>query len=441
MKELTNLLLKKVKSSVRIRKSNPDAYTETFRQAEIFITATIEGALEFVPLELLYIDNNKYQILLEVSAVFGQGVEHNQLDDMLIKFFNEHDLKRDMDSISDSVRYHIKPQTVGKTNDYSLFNWGKLMELSSYAGVPYKASDDSLKLVGQNFADVIMHPTNEWGLQILPEDYILEKERYWQVAGNFKSFTWAKIKHKKHKEAQVFFSVGVDIAASKIILKLDCLRSGTHKLSNYDIRKFDYYTEKFNCITSIDNKIGDFVGWESILAISKEFINDFEAVYLGVVNYIWGSKIDLELFSNKVFNVKTEEVKKTSKVGEPLADILYNTVLDGIIRYEQYMLAHADKDDLAALVKFDFEGLYQIASFEFDGQHKQIYVVANTGSFSTPFTISEELRQLMAENDHVYIYQVYDYNESTGCGKFIVRKGDPRQFAKLESKLYEVKIK
>jgi len=441
MKELTNLLLKKVKSSVRIRQSDPDAYTEAFRQAEIFITATIDGSLEFVPLELLYIDNNKYQILLEVGAVFGQGVEHNQLDDMLIKFYNEHDLKRDIDSISGSVLYHIKPQAQGRKSDFSLFNWAKLAELSSYAGIPYRASDESLKVIGQNFAELIMHPTNDWGEQILPDGYILEKERYWQVAGNFKSFTWAKIKHKKHKDAQVFFSVGVDIAASKIMLKLDCLRSGTHKLSNYDIRKFDYYLEKFNCITSIDNEIGEVVGWDAILTLSKEFIADFQSVYLGVVNYIWGSKIDLEIFNNKVFNVKQEEVKKGGKIGEPLPDILYNNVLDGIIRYEQYMLAHADKDDLAALVKFDFDGLCQVASFEFDGQHKQIYIVANTGSLTTPFTISEELRGLMAKNDHVYIYQVYAYNEASGCGKFIMRKGEPKQFAKLESIAYSVTVK
>jgi hypothetical protein len=383
MKELTNLLLKKVKSSVLVRESDPDAYLEAFRQAETFITATINGQLEFVPMELMFINNNKYQILLEVNAVFGSGMEHAQLDDLLIKFYNDHDLKRDIDSISDSVRYHVKPQAQSGTVKAGLFDWEKLGGMSEYAGIPYRASDESLKTIGQSFADSIMHPTNEWAGQIVPADYVLEKERYWQVAGNFKSFTWAKLKHNTHQDIQIFFSVGVDIRASKIIIKLDCLRSGTHKLSNYDIRKFDYYTERFNCVTEIGSEIGEVVGWDSILNVSREFIKDFEPVYLGVVNYIWGSKIDLDGFNNKVFSVKHEEIKKSGKHGEPLPEILYNTVLDSVIRYEQYMLSHADKDDLAALVKFTFDDLCQINSFEFDGQHKQIYVVANTGSVAT----------------------------------------------------------
>jgi hypothetical protein len=105
------------------------------------------------------------------------------------------------------------------------------------------------------------------------------------------------------------------------------------------------------------------------------------------------------------------------------------------------MLAHADKDDLAALVKFSFDGLCQIESFEFDGQHKHIYVVANSGSVTTPFEITEELRSLFAEDDHTYIYQVYDYNETTNCGKFIMRRGDPKQYAKLSSIAYSVQVK
>ena len=110
MKEITNSLLKKVKASISIRDSNYDAYVESFRQAETFITATIKGQLEFIPLQLLFLNNNKYQIMMEVKAVFGNGTEHRQLDDLLIKFYNDHNLKRDIDSISDSVKYHIKPQ-------------------------------------------------------------------------------------------------------------------------------------------------------------------------------------------------------------------------------------------------------------------------------------------------------------------------------------------
>ena len=98
MKEITNSLLNKVKASINVRESNHNGYVESFRQAETFITATINGKLEFVPLPLLYLNNNKYQIHMEVKAVFGDGVEHSQLDDLLIKFYNDHNLKRDIDN-------------------------------------------------------------------------------------------------------------------------------------------------------------------------------------------------------------------------------------------------------------------------------------------------------------------------------------------------------
>ena len=215
-----------------------------------------------------------------------------------------------------------------------------------------------------------------------------------------------------------------------------------HKLSNFDIRKFDYYTENFNCYTEIDKTLGESIGWDTILEMSQSFINDFESVYLGVVEYIWGGKIDVSLFTDKVFNILPENAKfSSSKSGEQLPAILYNSVLDCVVRYEQYMLSHADKDDLAALVKFSFDKITQIDSFEFDGQHKQLYVVAGAGGPSTPFEISEELRQLLSTNDHVYIYQVYDYDESVNSSKMVMRKGDPKQYAKLESKLYSVTVK
>ena len=208
MKEITNSLLNKVKASISVRETNSEAYIESFRQAETFITATIKGQLEFVPLQLLFINNNKYQIIMEVKAVFGNGVEHSQLDDLLIKFYNDHHLKRDIDSISDSVKYHLKPQGSVSISSSGLFDWAQIESLAAYAGQSYKASDKKLKDIGQSFAEQIMHPTNIWGESVLPDGFVMERERYWQVAGKYKSFTWAKIKHEKYTDEQVFFSVG-----------------------------------------------------------------------------------------------------------------------------------------------------------------------------------------------------------------------------------------
>jgi len=442
MNKLTNSLLKKVKASVSIRDSHTEAYIESYRQAETFITATINGKLEFVPLQLLFLNNNKYQILMEVRAVFGLGIEHSQLDDLLIKFYNDHNLKRDIDSLADSVKYHIKPQEIVNQSAPGLFDWSHFEKLSQYAGKSYKATDNDLKQIGNEFATSLMQPTNSWGEEVLADDYVMERERYWQVAGHFKSFTWAKIKHKNHVDKQVFFSVGVDVKAEKLVFKLDCLRSGTHKLSNFDIRKFDYYTQQFNCSTEINKTLGKALGWDTISEMSQAFMKDFEAVYLGVTAYIWGGKLKLGLFNDKFFSIEAENAQFSShKPGKPLVDLLFNLVLDGVLRYEQYMLNHADKADLAALVRFSFDKITHIDSFEFDGQHKQIFIVAGTGGPTTPFDLSEELRQLLTDNDHAYLYQVYDYNEANNTGKLVIRKGDPKQYAKLESKLYSASLK
>ena len=205
MKHLTQALLKKVKESISLRNTHTEEYTDSFRQAETFITATIKGQLEFIPMQLLFIRNNKYQILMEIKAVFGTGIEHAQLDDMLIKFYNDHNLKRDIESISDSVTYHVKPLTSAQTFDSGPLDWDKIESLSAYAGEAYRASDEQLKLIGHDFGDFIMQPTNQWAEGIVIDDLIMERERYWQVAGHYKAFTWAKIKHNKHTDKHVFF--------------------------------------------------------------------------------------------------------------------------------------------------------------------------------------------------------------------------------------------
>ncbi len=442
MKTLTDNLLRKVKKSIGLRDTHPEDYIEAFRQADTFITATINGQLEFVPLELLFLNHNKFQILMEVKAVFGEGVEHPQLDDLLIKFYNDHNLKRDIERISASVKYHIKPRQQSEPANMGIIDWQQLNRLAAYAGQPYKASDPTLKAIGEDFANFIMHPTNAWGELVLPDGYVLEKERYWQVAGYYKSFTWAKIKHQQYADKQLFFSVGIDIAAAKLVFKLDCLRSGTHKLSNADIRKFDYYTENLHCVTEVDQTLGEAIGWEEILRYSRQFIKEYAEVYLGVAAYIRDGKVNLQLFKDKLFNILPENAaRQGGQPGALVPDLLFNTILDGVVRYEQFMLSHAEKADLAALVKFSFDKLTHIDSFEFDGQHKRIYVVAHSGSVNTPFPISEELRQQMIDDDHTYLYQVYDYNEETNCGRLVIRKGDPRQWAKLTPTQYQAVVK
>ena len=440
MSQLGKNLLNEVKQSIKLRISDPEVYSASFMNANSFITATINGELEFVPLDLLAITKNKLLVQLEVATVFGKPEERTDLDDRLIKFYSDHDLKRDVKGMNASVGYFIKPapvQEVQKDDDF--FNKEAIKKLSPYAGKKYLANDPFLKDLGSLYAQTVMQPTNKWGAMVEPEGYVIEAERYWQVAGRFKSFTWSKMTQERYQNHHIFFSVGVDVEQEEFVIKLDCLRSGTNKLSNLDIRKFDYFTAGYNCVNRLSMDYFPLLNWETLGQIAKEVIKELEPVYEGAVQYIFEDRVDTSNKHNKLFSM-SEKYHSTLE-GRSIEDD-WAKVYDLIIKREQFNLEHSGKGELNAFVKLSLiDEPFDIDSFEIDGTPKRIIVAATSGGTDSPFQLTTEQITILNNEDHVYLYQVVEYNHELQNGKLVIRKGNPDKYAELKGRSFDVKVK
>ncbi len=436
MSNTTSELLAKVKQSIQLRANDSEVYKSNFTTPKSFITATILGKQEFVPITLLCKKNNQYQTLLDLYQVFGEPEANTNLDQRLKGFYEEHSIEWNEDNET-NITYYVKPQPSKSISPF--FNKEAIEKLSTYSGTRYNASDAFLKDLGNTYAEEIVEKTNTWVESIdLPDGYVVEPERYWQVAGRFKSFTWAKIYKKEFKDQKIFFSVGVDIQNKKLVIKLDGLRSGTHKLSNFEIRDFDYFTQNNELEIVYTLEKNNLLDLETLTFITNQFIYLNKATYEQAINLIWSNIADTSCFSNLLLKVTTKYVSDKPIF---LGKIIDKDIAHLIISYEQYMLAHAGKEALAATIKIVTEGgLQLIKSFETDGKPRAILYKATTGGTKATFEMNREEIEYLGDNLHTFLYHIVEYNINNNCGKLIVRKGSPTKYAELKSINYEVVI-
>ncbi len=429
-------LLKKVKESIQLRDIDSESYKLSFKSPSSFITATIIGKQEFVPISLLYKNYDRYQTLFDLYEVFGEPETNEELNLRLKGFYSEYNLEWPEDN-NNAITYYIKPTPPKDTSAF--FNTDVIEKLSNYAGTHYKASDAFLKDLGNTYAEEIVDKTNAWVDSLtLPLGYVIEPERYWQVAGRFKSFTWAKIYKEEFKDQKIFFSVGVDVQNKKLTIKLDGLRSGTHKLSNFEIRDFDYFTQNDELKIVYDLEKIQSPDLETLTFITNRFIDLNKTKYEQAINLIWNNIADTNEFDNLLLKVTS---KYFSEKSPSLDKIIDKDVVNLIISYEQFLLTHADKEPLAATVQMVKEGgLHLIKSFETDGKPKTILYKATTGGSNTKFEMSREEIEYLGDNLHTFLYHIIEYNINNNCGKLIIRKGSPTKYAELKSIHYEVVI-
>jgi len=437
MSNIANQLLQKVKESIQLRSQNLDTYKSSFTKPSSFITATIGGQQEFVPINLLCANNNRYDTLLNLYRVFGSPEYNDSLTSRLIDFYEINNIEWPSNTNESEIKYYVKPAPHQENAPF--FNAAALEKLSNYAGTAYKASDAFLKDLGTTFATEIVDKTNEWINALnIPSGYSIEAERYWQVAGRFKSFTWAKIYKEVDKDKKIFISVGVDVQHKELLIKLDVLRSGTHKLSNFEIRAFDYFTQgeelkisyHLNQIAALD--------LDALTFISNQFIKLVKETYEQTIDFIWNDSVDCGIHFNKLFKISTNY---KSNVAPTFDKIIMRDLAEQIISFEKYMLTHADREELAENVKAVMEdGLHTVTSFETDGKPKTILYQASTGGTTSELEMSREEIEYLGNNLHTYLYHVVEYNIKNKCGKLIIRKGSPTKYAELKSTHYTVKI-
>jgi len=436
MSNKANNLLLKVKESIQQRTLDSASYSSFFSNPTSFITATINGKQEFVPISLLCKNYNRYETLLDLYEIFGEPTTNTELDDRLQGFYEAHGLTWNNEN-ANHITYYIKP-TPSKAI-IPFFSSSAVEKLSNYAGTRYKASDAFLKDLGNTYADEIVDKTNTWIESLdVPNGYVIEPERYWQVAGRFKSFTWAKIYKEEFKDQKIFFSVGVDVKNKSLIIKLDGLRSGTHKLSNFEIRDFDYFTQNDTLSITYDiDKIGS-LNLDTLIFITNRFIDLNKNKYEQAINLIWNNTADTGKFENLLLKVTPSYNSNNAARNEHLSE---NELANLIISYEQYVLTHAGKESLAGSVQLVNEGnLNLIQSFEPDGKAKNILFKASTGGSTSKFEMTREEIEYLGDNLHTFLYHIFEYNTINNCGKLIIRKGSPTKYAELKSINYEVEI-
>ncbi|MCF6360080.1 MAG: hypothetical protein L3J29_04880 [Cyclobacteriaceae bacterium] len=436
MPNTANELLKKVKDSIQLRDVDSETYRSTFKSPKSFITATILGKQEFIPISLLCTNHNRYQTLLDLYEVFGEPESDEKLNLRLKGFYKEHNLEWPKTE-NYAITYYIRPAAPAPISPF--FNGSVIEKLSNYAGTRYKASDAFLKDLGNTYADEVVDKTNTWVDSLtLPHGYMIEPERYWQVAGRFKSFTWAKIYKEEFKDQKIFFSVGVDVQNKKLVIKLDGLRSGTHKLSNFDIRDFDYFTQNNELEISYDLEKIQLLNLETITFITNRFIDLNKTTYEQAINLIWNNNADTYNFDNLLLKVTPQY---SSEKDPSFDNIIDKDIANLIIEYEKFILSHSGKGSLGDSVQMVTEGsLNLIKSFETDGKPKTVLYKATTGGSNAKFEMSRTEIEYLGDNLHTFLYHIIEYNINNNCGKLIIRKGSPTKYAELKSINYEVQI-
>jgi len=439
--------------SSRLNEETKNIYENSFKNSNTFIVAKVGGEVEFIPDELVaqLSEKKAEKIDEELQEIFGDPIANEMLDQRLSIFYKKYNLKRDIDSISDEIKYYFKPKPVHESEEehpMPFFNQKSIKKLSEYAGQAYMASDPQLKKIGKRFFEKVVEPTNYWLDLIEAEDFTKEPERYWQVAGLFKTYTWGKLLKPNHKDKRVFFSFGIDFLQQRLFYNLDCQRSGSNKLSTEQIRKFDYFIDgrgtlrneiKFKDLKKLD--------WNKLVKFLNKFVKKYQKLYDEVISYIWYDEVIIKNFKNKLIEVKSLNDYQESDQNE--IENLNSSKLNKkgnllIINFERWQLERQGKTDLAKKVKFLDSNLkdFDILSYQPDGNKKWIRSKTITDKNIGQFSISKKDIQLSIDDDQdIYFYLIFDYKKSHNSGKLIIKKGDFNKFMKLEPETYRARLK
>jgi len=452
-----NKLLRKLAGLLALR-DDPEGveiYEKYYRNSTKFIVAKIKGQTEFIPEDLLVAESkgNRKKTTNNLVKFFGEPLPNSPMDEHLARFYRSHSLKRSLDNIEDEIRYYTKSQSKSLANEeeavvtpalhdgIKFFSQKSIKKCIQYAGEAYMASDPHLKEIGKKFGDKIVIPTNYWASNIALEGFEYEQERYWQVAGAFKKFTWAKLYRKGLKDKKVFFTVGVDIKDQSLFMKLDCQRTGSNKMSSELIERFDYFLAnrvKLEKIIRLTKK--DTFDWDFLISSTRKFFKKRVNLYNEVIEYLWNDEVDTKLIESKFVLVHKSSANQSGK--NQLwknKDKTLKKVLQGIVDYEAKMLAMQGRKDLIKNIKIlNHENPFDIKSITNNENGKWIKCVVEGNGM--PIS-KETIEASKVENKDHYLYCILDYNKKNNSGKLMIKKGRFDKMLKLEPVQYNASIK
>jgi len=432
-----------------------EIYEKYYKNSTKFIVAKIKGQTEFIPEDLLVAESKgkSKKTTNNLVKFFGEALPNSQMDELLVKFYRSHNLKRSLDNIEDEIRYYTKSHSKELEkkeyavaspvmhNEIKFFSQKSIGKCTQYAGEVYMASDPHLREIGKKFGDKIVIPTNYWAANIELEGFEYEQERYWQVAGVFKKFTWAKFFRKRLKDKKVFFAVGVDIKDQSLFMKLDCQRTGSNKMSSELIERFDYFLAgraKLEKIIRFKKKVA--IDWESLISSTNKFFNKKVNLYDEVIEYLWNDKVDTKLIENKFVLIHKYSANDSGKnLLWKNKDKTLKKVLQGIVDYEAKMLVMQERKDLIRNIKIlNHENPFDIKSITNNEKRKWIKCVVEGNGI--PIS-KETIEASKVENKEHYLYYIIDYNKKNNSGKLIIIKGSFDKMLKLEPVQYNASIK
>ncbi len=447
-------LLRTLIDVVALRSNNKKRkkYQGQFKDSDTFLVAKIKGEVEFIPASLLPDQlgkrSKKVQELLD--EVFGDPKSNPALDERLSEFYKKHNLKRDLNAISDTIHYYLKPKPesapkkveVSEMETPDFFSAKAIKKCAPYANQAYLASDPNLQKIGNKFGQSIVAPTNYWLRALNIAEFDIEPERYWQVAGMFKSFTWGKLFKPGNKDKRVFFSIGVDVANGELFYNLDCQRTGSNKLGRDHIARFDYFLQSKDTSGRIKLKKLEEYDWEKLITESRAFIEKNEALYDEVVAYLWDSEVNIKHFKNKLIEVRSVVPAGDSPPENSSPDKNHKKLSLLALNFEKDMLLLMGKEDLAKRVRLMPNKKFDLLSYTVEGGEKWIKIKASPGTSPHHIEVTrKEIAESKNTDKNVYLYCIFDYAKGKNAGKLLIRKGDFSRFLKLQPTTYSASFK
>lgn len=402
-------------------------YQESYKAASKFLIYQDE----FIPFNLIEETQGDLTIL-EITEKYGPAQITTAHDKLLSAFYKNHNLKRDIYHIVDSIAYlqipdeDPSPIVANKNvNIDDFFDVDILTKLAPNQNKRYSAKETQLREIGQAIGDYILTPTNHWLAQLQIDRFEDTPERYWQVAGVFKKKLWGKLQHTDHLDKKIFLCLGIDLENETLFYGLQCLRTGTSRLSTEQIFKFDLYTRDFNTLEKIDfNQINE-LNWQSLIGQSEEFIKKLIPLYDEVINYIWNDVVEIKSIRNhliplvaKLPNSSKEPIETNKKIKSLGVEL--------VIAYEKEYLKYKGKKKLLKLVKKSSASNdhYDITSYHLDGSEKLIKVIASKSNTIQGAIISQACIDVSIVNtEKYYSYAVVNIGSKRKSGILYINKG------------------
>ncbi len=419
-------------------------YTKSFKASSKFVVFD----QEFIPYSLFKLTDSGEDALQEAKDKFGKPTIAAQYDKLLSKFYKQHSLKRDIDHIVDSISYLTIPDEViqssanaiQKVSASDFYASDAVNKLAQYHSRPYHAKEDHLREIGLAISDHILQPTNYWLSLIEITGFENTPERYWQVAGVFKKRIWGKLQRKDHLDKKVFFCLGIDLERKILFYGLECLRTGTSKLSTEQIYKFDHFTKGSSVLEEIDlGQISQY-NWERLIRQSQKFLNKMVPLYDQVVDYIWNDTVDVRSIDNRLIPMTAH---KPSPSDESI-DINKKSVslaIDLVIDHEKAFLKYKGKNKLSKKVREvgHSNNHYDVASYHLDGTDKLIKIISSKSSSVLGATISQSSIEASIDNQQKsYLYIVCNISNKRKSGLLYISKGRFDKVFKTAPERYKV---